>query len=113
MEFRTPVGVSEHTILGGVIELWKLGSWDLALIVFVASIVVPMTKLLVLISLLIRRQWQGAKIQRQRTRLYELVEFIGQWLMLDVFVIILLTAMADFPGLYQIDRKSTRLNSSH
>ena len=102
MQFRTPVGVSEHTILGGVIELWSLGSWDLAVIVFTASIVVPMTKLLVLIALLCRRHWAGDKIQRQRTRLYELVEFIGQWSMLDVFVIVLLSAMADFPGFSQI-----------
>lgn len=102
MKFRTPVGASEHTILGGVVELWKLGSWDLAVIVFIASIVVPMTKLLILVALMLRRCWLGDDIQRQRTRLYELVEFIGQWSMLDVFVVILLTAMANFPGISQI-----------
>ncbi|HEU0230202.1 MAG TPA: paraquat-inducible protein A [Burkholderiaceae bacterium] len=102
MKFRTPVGTTEHTILGGVVELWKLGSWDLAIIVFVASIVVPMTKLLILIALMARRCWLGDDIQRQRTRLYELVEFIGQWSMLDVFVVILLTSMANFPGISQI-----------
>lgn len=102
MVIRTPAGTTSHTILGGVIELWDLGSWDLALIVFVASVVVPMTKLFALIALMVKRHWRSIGIQRQRTRLYELVEFIGQWSMLDVFVVILLSAMGNFPGLAQI-----------
>lgn len=103
MRIRTVVSDSEHTILGGVIELWQLGSWDLALIVFVASIVVPLTKLIALGLLLLRQShWRGDAAQRQRTRLYEMVEFIGQWSMLDVFVVVLMGAMGDFPGLSQI-----------
>lgn len=102
MLVRLPTGITAHTILGGVIELWRLGSWDLALIVFVASVVVPMTKLFALAVLLAQRRWKGVAIARQRTRLYELVEFIGQWSMLDVFVVLLLAAMVDFPGLSQV-----------
>ncbi|NYT63622.1 paraquat-inducible protein A [Alcaligenaceae bacterium] len=102
MQVRTTAGSSAHTILGGVLELWQMGSWDLALIVFVASVVVPMTKLLALAVLMLGRQWRGPVVQRQRTRLYELIEFIGQWSMLDVFVVILLSAMANFPGISQI-----------
>lgn len=102
MEVRTTAGSGAHTILGGVLELWRIGSWDLALVVFVASVVVPMTKLLALAILMLNRRWRGTHVQRQRTRLYELVEFIGQWSMLDVFVVILLTAMANFPGISQV-----------
>jgi paraquat-inducible protein A len=102
MRVRTAAGESAHTILGGVIELWRMGSWDLALIVFVASVVVPMTKLLALTILMLNKHWGGRTIQRQRTRLYELIEFIGQWSMLDVFVVILMSAMADFPGVSQV-----------
>lgn len=102
MEIRSLMGSSEHTILGGVIELWRLGSWDLALIVFAASVVVPITKLVALTVLLCGRRWRGEGTQRQRTRLYELVEFIGQWSMLDVFVVILMSVMANFPGMSQI-----------
>lgn len=102
MNVRLPTGVSSHTILGGVVELWRLGSWDLSIIVFVASVVVPMTKLFALAVLMVKRQWQGPLVQRQRTRLFELVEFVGQWSMLDVFVVILLSAMANFPGVSQI-----------
>lgn len=102
MRIRTAASDQSHTILGGVIELWNLGSWDLAIIVFVASIVVPLTKIIALALLLLQSRWRGAAIQRQRTRLYEMVEFIGQWSMLDVFVVVLMGAMADFPGLSQI-----------
>lgn len=102
MRVRTAASDGMHTILGGVIELWQLGSWDLAVIVFIASVVVPITKLLALMVLMIKRGWRGNAVQRQRTRLYELVEFIGQWSMLDVFVVILLSAMANFPGISQV-----------
>lgn len=102
MHIFSPTGQSSHTILGGVVEFWRTGSWDLAIIVFVASVAVPLTKLLALAVLMIRAQWRGPTVQRQRTRLFELVEFIGQWSMLDVFVVVLLTAMANFPGFSQI-----------
>ncbi|OXR48441.1 paraquat-inducible membrane protein A [Pusillimonas sp. T2] len=102
MTLRLPTGSSSHTILGGVIELWGYGSWDLALIVFIASVVVPLSKLLALSILMLSRHWRGDRVQRQRTRMYELVEFVGQWSMLDVFVVLLLSAMVDFPGMSQV-----------
>jgi len=96
------LGDSGHTILGGVVELWQTGSWDIALIVFVASIVVPLTKMLALAALASSVQ-RGSRFNlRQRTRLYEMIEFIGQWSMLDVFVVILLAALAHFQGLMEI-----------
>jgi len=102
MYVATATDQGSHNILGGVMELWRLGSPDLAIIVFVASIVVPVTKLLVLSLLLLVDRWRSVAIQRQRTRLFEFVEFIGLWSMLDVFVVVLMVAMADFPGLSQI-----------
>lgn len=102
MHISTLLGDSDHTILGGVVELWHGGSWDIAVIVFVASVVVPLTKLLALGLLAVLVQRRNVANLRQRTRLYELVEFIGQWSMLDVFVVILLAALADFQGLMQI-----------
>lgn len=102
MRISSLLGSEEHTILGGVIELWALGSWDLAIIVFTASVVVPIAKLFALLTLMVSNRPGGAVVQRQRTRLYELVEYVGQWSMLDVFVVILMSAMANFPGLMQI-----------
>ena len=95
-------GDSGHTILGGVVELWQTGSWDIALIVFVASIVVPLTKILALVALAAAVQRGNSFNLRQRTRLYEMIEFIGQWSMLDVFVVILLSALANFQGIMEI-----------
>lgn len=102
MELRSLVMAGQHTILGGVIQLWELGSWDLALIVFIASVVVPITKILALLVLNLQSRWRGDLVQRQRNRLYDMVELIGQWSMLDVFVVVLMAALANFPGVSQI-----------
>ncbi|MFA5664629.1 paraquat-inducible protein A [Castellaniella sp.] len=110
MEFQSVLGNSSHTILGGVVELWQMGSLDLAVIVFVASVLVPVTKLIALAYLLLRTRPKGVYVQRMRTRLYGVVEFIGQWSMLDVFVVVLMAAMANFPGLSQIDIGPAALN---
>jgi paraquat-inducible protein A len=102
MNVASLLGDSSHTILGGVIELWQMGSWDIALIVFIASVLVPMTKLLSLAALAWAVQRDSPDGLRQRTKLYGVVEFIGQWSMLDVFVVILLAALAHFQGLMEI-----------
>lgn len=110
MRVQTFLGSSDHTILGGVVELWRMGSWDLALIVFVASVMVPVTKLLALAFLLLRDHPGSAAEQRRHTRLYDAIERIGQWSMLDVFVVVLLAAMANFHGLSQIRIGPAALN---
>ena len=74
------------TIIGGVVFLFTSGSWPLALIVLVASVMVPLGKLLALGYLLISVQRGMPGGCRERTRLYRMVEFIGRWSMLDVFV---------------------------
>jgi paraquat-inducible protein A len=94
--------VSSHTILGGVIELWHMGSWDIALVVFIASVVVPLFKLIALgVLVFLTQQRAGIKL-RERTHMYVIVEFIGQWSMLDVFVVILLSALGHFGSLLSI-----------
>ncbi len=103
MYIRAISGNSGHTILGGVIELWQMGSWSIAAIVFIASVVVPVGKLVILIFLLIMTQRRSPMHLKQRNRLYNLVEFIGQWSMLDVFVVILLSALAKFGALLDIE----------
>ncbi len=74
------------TIIGGVAFLYTSGSWPLALIVLVASVMVPLGKLVALAYLLITVQRGTRTSGRERTRLYRMVEFIGRWSMLDVFV---------------------------
>jgi paraquat-inducible protein A len=83
----TAFGSSEpDTIMGGVVFLYTSGSWPLALIVLVASVMVPLGKLIALAYLLITVQRGMLGSGRDRTRLYRMVEFIGRWSMLDVFV---------------------------
>jgi len=83
----TTLGTSEaDTIMGGVVFLYVSGSWPLALIVLVASVMVPLGKLVALVYLLITVQRGSMTSRHERTRLYRLVEFIGRWSMLDVFV---------------------------
>ncbi|GAB3034763.1 MULTISPECIES: paraquat-inducible protein A [Oleiagrimonas] len=95
-------GKESNTILSGVAELWRAGSWDLAVIVFVASIMVPLLKFAALLVLLISVQRRKAWRTRGRAHLFRLVEGIGYWSMLDVFVVTLLVALVRFQ-LTQVD----------
>jgi paraquat-inducible protein A len=82
----TPAGAEADTILGGVAFLYTSGSWPLALIVLIASVMIPLGKLVSLGYLLISVQRGAVGSNRERTRLYRIVVFIGRWSMLDVFV---------------------------
>jgi paraquat-inducible protein A len=83
----TTLGSSESdTIMGGIVFLYTSGSWPLALIVLIASVMVPLGKLVALSYLLITVQRGSITSNHERTRLYRMVEFIGRWSMLDVFV---------------------------
>lgn len=81
------------TILSGVQQLLLAGMWPLAAIVFFASIVVPVLKIVGLAFLLISVQMQSRFRPRDRTRLYRVVEAVGRWSMVDVFMIAILTAL--------------------
>jgi paraquat-inducible protein A len=95
--------IDDNTIISGVVELWNKGSPDLAVIVFTASIVVPMMKFIAMATLLLSSYRGSEWAQPQRARLYRLVEFIGYWSMLDVFVVALLTALVRFGFLSQVE----------
>lgn len=89
-------GRSAHTLLGGIVELWDTGSWELALIVFVASIAVPVLKIAALALLAGTAQCGSRWRQRERSALYRLVQAVGHWSMLDIFVVVLLVATVRF-----------------
>jgi paraquat-inducible protein A len=83
---NTATGTETDTILQGVILLWSPTGWPLSLIVLVASIMIPSAKILALGYLLVSAQRGSVQNSRQRVRLYRMVEFIGRWSMVDVFV---------------------------
>jgi paraquat-inducible protein A len=90
------LGEADSTILGGILEFWRAGDWDIALLIFIASVAVPFTKFIA-IGLLLFTVRKGSRWQQhQRTRLYRVVEFIGYWSMLDVIVVALTSALMQF-----------------
>jgi paraquat-inducible protein A len=96
-------GEQSDTILSGVVFLWRSGSWPLALVVFIASILVPMLKLIALAVLVISVRLRSRRLPEQRTRLYRLVEFVGRWSMLDIYVVAVLVALVQLQSLASIE----------
>lgn len=96
-------GVSHDTIMSGIVYFWTSGSYDLAVIIFTASIGVPLFKLcsLCLLAISVQRGW-GFN-QRWRVTLYRIVEWIGRWSMLDVFVVALMVGLVRFQNLATIE----------
>jgi paraquat-inducible protein A len=90
------LGRESHTILGGIVELWQTGSFDLALVVFIASIAVPILKIVSLAMLVLTADRKSHWRQTERASLYRLIETVGHWSMLDVFVVVLLVGMVRF-----------------
>jgi paraquat-inducible protein A len=82
----TAAGADSDTILQGVVLLWSPTGWPLSLIVLFASVMIPSAKILSLGYLLIAVRRGAVENNEQRTRLYRMVEFIGRWSMVDVFV---------------------------
>ena len=99
MDTSSLFGAQKDTIMSGVVYLWTSGSWPLAVLVFIASIAVPMLKILAIsflaLSANLRSTWQPD----QRARIYRIVELVGRWSMLDIYVIAVLTALVQFNAL--------------
>ena len=93
METGSIISYRKDTIISGVFELWRTGSWVIAIIVFIASVTIPLLKLISLTLLLVSVQRRSRWHPRQRTRLYRLVELVGRWSMLDIYVVTLLAAL--------------------
>lgn len=102
MDTGSLFGSQKDTIMSGVVYLWTSGSWPLALLIFFASITVPGLKMVALIFLLLSVQFRSAWRPKGRTRLYRVVEFVGRWSMLDIFVIGILVALVQFQALATI-----------
>jgi paraquat-inducible protein A len=92
-------GKEDDTIISGVVYFWTSGSPALAAIIFIASIVVPVLKLAALALLAWTAQRRSRWQPMQRTALYRIVEFVGRWSMLDIFVITLTVALVRFQSL--------------
>ena len=92
----------QSTIIQGVVQLWQLGSYGVALVIFVASVVVPILKMISI-------SWLSWMVVRkkpishaQANHIYNLTEFVGKWSMVDVFVVALLVALIQFDNIMSI-----------
>lgn len=96
----------DSTILAGVLEFWRAGAWDIALIIFIASVFVPCIKFLALTLLLVSAHRHSRWARRGRARLYRMVELVGYWSMLDVLVVALVAALVKFNALSDIEPRA-------
>jgi paraquat-inducible protein A len=85
--------ISENTVWSGCVRLYQSGDHVVALIVFLASIAVPLLKLLGLCYLVIAAKFHVSHWKRPRTRIYQFIDVIGRWAMLDVFVLAILVSL--------------------
>ena len=96
-------GTEDDTIMGGVIYLWESGSEILGAILFIASIVIPLSKLFALTYLLISVRRRSTWNPKKRTQIYRILEAVGRWSMIDVYVASMLTALVQFGNLMSIN----------
>jgi len=96
-------GAESDTIMSGIVYFWTSGSPDLAVLIFFVSIFIPMAKIGSLTMLLLTVRRGSPRGKRRRTVLYRIVEFVGRWSMLDVFVVALMVGLVRFGALAAID----------
>ncbi|WP_343587554.1 paraquat-inducible protein A [Herbaspirillum sp.] len=102
MVTRTLFDEQSDTIMSGVIYFWTSGEWGLAVVVFVASFLVPLFKLAALAILVFSARRRSSWQRLQRAKLYRVIEAIGRWSMLDVFVVSVLTGLVKIHGFADI-----------
>ncbi len=103
MTTTTLTSVEDDTIVSGAVALYTSGSWHLALIVLIASVMIPLAKMSALAYLLVTVRRGSAGSGRDRVRLYRLVAAIGRWSMLDVFVAAFVVALVRLKPLVSVD----------
>jgi paraquat-inducible protein A len=97
---------ADSTIMSGVLEFWEAGAWDIALIIFIASIAVPGIKFAALTLLLVTVKRESLWARKERSKLYRFVEVIGYWSMLDVIVVALVASLVKFQALADIEPRA-------
>ncbi|MCH6258746.1 paraquat-inducible protein A [Puniceicoccaceae bacterium K14] len=94
---------SSSTIIGGVVTLFEHHSYGIAIIIFVASVFVPMAKMLILAYLCMVAKWPKLSSPNQASLLYRVTEVVGRWSMIDVFVVAVLVAMIQLGGIIAVE----------
>ena len=90
---RTLFTTDESTIIGGAFELAQYGSYGIAAIILIASVGIPLAKFFAIAFLALSVRRGSMVTQTRRQQVYEIVEYIGRWSMIDVFVVAILAAL--------------------
>ncbi|MDA8586310.1 paraquat-inducible protein A [Rhodobacteraceae bacterium] len=103
LQTRTLVQVSEDTIVGGAVELIHHGAIGIALVILVASVVIPLGKFLAIGFLALSVKRPSSVSNHHRQVLYEVVEYIGRWSMIDIFVVAILSSLVQLNTLAAVN----------
>lgn len=90
---------SQSTVWDGSMELIRSDEWLVGIVVFAASVVVPLIKIAALLFLVIATRFHLGRRRREQARLYKIIELIGPWAMLDVFLLAILVALVQLNDL--------------
>jgi paraquat-inducible protein A len=93
---------TESTIIGGVVSLWHYGDYVIASIIFIASVVVPLAKIIALTYLAFTSIYQDNQCPIAKTHLYHATEMVGKWSMVDVFVVVILVTLIQIGSIVSI-----------
>jgi paraquat-inducible protein A len=93
---------TDSTIIGGVVLFLDHGSYFIAIVIFTASVIIPMAKMAAIVWLCISVNSNKKLNHQDLTRMYRMTEFIGKWSMIDVFVVAILVALVQLSGLMAI-----------
>jgi len=99
---HTLVSDQQSTIVGGAVEIAQHGAWDIALVILTASVLIPIGKFIAVAGLAISVQRRTALNRVRRQQLYEVVEYIGRWSMIDVFVVAILSSLVQLGSVASI-----------
>lgn len=94
--------VDESTIVGGAVDLAHYGAYGIAAIILIASVVIPLGKFWAIAFLAVSVRYGGKFASHHRLLMYEVVEYIGRWSMIDIFVVAILSALVQLQGLASI-----------
>jgi paraquat-inducible protein A len=90
------------TILGGVILLWQMGSYPIAIVIFIASVFIPVAKIVILCWLNYSVQSKQQHANSERIFWYRITEFVGRWSMIDVFVVAVLVSLIQLGNIINV-----------
>jgi paraquat-inducible protein A len=88
--------MEKSTIIGGVLHLWQMGDYPIAIVIFLASVAVPIAKFVILFYLLLEIASKHRSDPKKLAILYHVVEVSGPWSLVDVFVVVILAAVVHF-----------------